>query len=83
MPANFRALYRRINFSNWIISIEPNASPTTAPTMPIDSGATANSGSSAGASSTSLSSRLPAAKAPILGFSESVRLMNLSRSRLR
>jgi len=78
MPANFRALYRRINFSNWIISIEPNASPTTAPTMPIDSGATANSGSSAGTSS-----RLPAAKAPILGFSESVRLMNLSRSRLR
>ena len=72
MPANFRALYRRINFSNWIISIEPNASPTTAPTMPIDSGSSAGT-----------SSRLPAAKAPILGFSESVRLMNLSRSRLR
>ena len=83
MPANFRALYRRINFSNWIISIEPNASPTMAPTIPADSGATANSGSSAGTSSTSPSSRLPAAKAPILGFSESVRLMNLSRSRLR
>lgn len=78
MPTSFRALYRRINFSNWITSIEPNASPTMAPTMPIDSGATANSDSNAGTSS-----RLPAAKAPILGFSESVRLMNLSRSRLR
>ena len=57
-------VYCRINFKSWMTTMEPKASPTMAPTIPMDRGATANSGSSAGTSSTSPSSRAPMVKAP-------------------